>query len=152
MTTTPYSSAVAGAQPAPAQSSPAPGPTQESPERPAWTLLSNHGNVLLAVAGSPDARVNEIATQVGITPRATLAILKDLEGAGFLTRHRVGRRTHYTINAHRPFWHPAAASHEVGELLTVFTPAPVDYAPHRTGPAAAHRGTGAETDAPTGVA
>jgi hypothetical protein len=90
--------------------------------RPSWTLLTNHGHVLLAVAGSPDARVTEIAAQVGITVRATLAILKDLEAAGFLTRQRVGRRSHYTVDRHQHFRHPATAAHEVAELLAIFAP------------------------------
>lgn len=90
--------------------------------RPSWTLLTNHGHVLLAVAQSQDARVAEIASQVGISTRATLTILKDLEDAGYLTRCRVGRRSHYTVDAHRHFRHPATATHEVGELLAIFTP------------------------------
>ena len=88
-------------------------------ERPAWTFLSNHGHVLVAVANSSDARISEIAAEVGISGRATLAILKDLEDAGYLTRQRVGRRTHYTVDGHRHFRHPAEASHEIGELLAV---------------------------------
>ncbi|WP_229586959.1 winged helix-turn-helix domain-containing protein [Kocuria sp. CCUG 69068] len=107
-----------------------PPPSSEDPEapgpevvaRPAWTLLTNHGHVLLAVTQSQDARVAEIAAQVGITTRATLTILKDLEDAGYLTRHRVGRRSHYTVNTHQHFRHPATASHEVGELLAIFVP------------------------------
>ncbi|MFE7629511.1 winged helix-turn-helix domain-containing protein [Kocuria sp. NPDC057446] len=73
------------------------------------------------MAESQDARVAEIAAQVGISARATLAILKDLEDAGYLTRHRVGRRSHYTLDTHQHFRHPATASHEVGELLAIFT-------------------------------
>ncbi|MUN64624.1 MarR family transcriptional regulator [Kocuria sediminis] len=96
-------------------------PEQRGSERPAWTLLTNHGHVLLAVAQSQDARVAEIAAQVGISTRATLAILKDLESAGYLTRRRVGRRSHYTVDIHQHFRHPATATHEVGELLAIFT-------------------------------
>ncbi|MGQ1796733.1 helix-turn-helix transcriptional regulator [Kocuria oceani] len=92
--------------------------------RPPWTFLTNHGHVLLAVAQSQDARVSEIAARVGITTRATLAILKDLESAGYLRRHRTGRRSHYTVDGHRPFRHPAIAAHEIGELLDVLAPAP----------------------------
>jgi hypothetical protein len=95
-------------------------PEQRGSERPAWTLLTNHGHVLLAVAESQDARVADIAARVGITPRATLAILKDLEDAAYLTRRRVGRRSHYTVDAHQHFRHPATAAHEVGELLAIF--------------------------------
>ena len=87
--------------------------------RPAWTFLTNHGHVLLAVAGDPDIRVADLAAQVGITTRAALLILHDLEEAGYVRRERVGRRTHYTVERHRPFRHPSIAGHEVGELLTV---------------------------------
>ncbi|GAA4735389.1 hypothetical protein GCM10023328_14370 [Modestobacter marinus] len=90
-----------------------------------WTFLTNHGHVLLAVAGAPDLRVAEIAAQVGITPRAALAILRDLEDTGYVRRTRVGRRTHYTVQPHQPFRHPAAAAHEVDELLAILgSPSP----------------------------
>jgi len=46
-----------------------------------WTFLTNHGHLLLAVARSPDARVHELAAVVGITERAALLILRDLEDA-----------------------------------------------------------------------
>jgi DNA-binding IclR family transcriptional regulator len=85
-----------------------------------WTFLSNHAHVLLAAAAHPDARTDELAATVGITRRATLSILKDLEEAGYLTRTRVGRRTHYTITPNRPFRHPTAAHRHVDELLAIF--------------------------------
>jgi hypothetical protein len=31
-----------------------------------------------------------------------------------------GRRTHYVVNEHRPFRHPAEADHRVGDLLALF--------------------------------
>ena len=92
--------------------------------RPGWRLITNHGHVLLTVATTPDARVSEIAARVGITTRATLGILDDLEAAGYVRRTKVGRRNHYAVDGHRPFRHPAAASHEVGELLAIFSDAP----------------------------
>ena len=90
--------------------------------RPYWTFLTNHGHVLLAVAAAPDALVEEIAAQVGITTRATLGILRDLEVAGYLVRTRRGRRTHYEVQPHRPFRHPSTAAHEIDELLAIFLP------------------------------
>lgn len=100
--------------------------------RPGWTFLTNHGHVLLAVAAAPDALVSDIAGRVGITTRATLAILSDLERDGYVVRTRVGRRTHYTVDAHRPFRHPTNAAHEVGELLGIFSePPPPARAPRR---------------------
>jgi DNA-binding transcriptional ArsR family regulator len=89
---------------------------------PSWTFLTNHGHVLLAVAADPDTRVEEVAARVGISPRAVLAILRDLEDAGYLTRTRRGRRTHYELVPHRPFRHPSEADREVDELLAVFAP------------------------------
>lgn len=100
---------------------PEPGGTVPGP-RPPWTFLTNHGHVLLAVTRSRDARVSEIAAQVGISGRATLSILKDLETAGYLSRQRNGRRRHYTVDGHRPFRHPTVAAHEIGELLAVLAP------------------------------
>src|SRR6478672_5357151 len=88
--------------------------------RPTWTFLTNHGHVLLAVAADPHARVTDIATRVGITPRATLQILKDLEGSGYLHRRRDGRRTNYAIEPHQHFRHPAAASQEIDGLIGLF--------------------------------
>jgi DNA-binding IclR family transcriptional regulator len=90
--------------------------------RPSWTFLTNHGHVLLAVAADPDSRVEHIAARVGITQRATLGILRDLEEEGYLVRSRRGRRTHYAVQPHRPFRHPSAAHREVDELLAIFAP------------------------------
>jgi len=84
-----------------------------------WTFLTNHGHLLLAVARSPDARVHELAAVVGITERAALLILRDLEDADYLHRTRVGRRTRYTLHRSRPLRHPADAGHSVDELLAV---------------------------------
>lgn len=85
-----------------------------------WTLLTNHGHVLVQVHRDPDARVRDIADAVGITERATLNILRDLEEGGYITRVPQGRRTHYVVNPRRPFRHPAEADHPVGDLLALF--------------------------------
>ena len=106
--------------------------------RPSWTFLTNHGHVLLAIATTPDRTVAELADRVGITPRTTLSILKDLEQAGYLERTRVGRRTQYRIDRHRHFRSQLAAGHEVGELLAIF--APEEQPDERGGDATASRG------------
>ena len=92
--------------------------------RPAWTFLTNHGHVLLAVAAYPQARVADLAARVGISARAILQILKDLEEAGYLRRWRDGRRTHYAIEPHQHFRHPAAAGREVDGLIGLFRDPP----------------------------
>jgi DeoR/GlpR family transcriptional regulator of sugar metabolism len=89
-------------------------------ERP-WTFLTNHGHMLVAVAREPEARVQDLAAVVGVTPRSALSLLADLEEAGYLHRTRTGRRTTYTLHPHQPFRHPTTASHEVDELLAIFT-------------------------------
>ncbi len=95
------------------------------PRRPAWTFLTNHGHVLLSVAADPQARITDIAARVGITPRSTLQILKDLEDGGYLHRVRAGRRTRYAIEPHRHFRHPATANREIDGLIGLFSgPAP----------------------------
>jgi DNA-binding MarR family transcriptional regulator len=92
----------------------------ETPGR-SWTLLTNHGRVLLLVARDPDARLRDLAEAAGITERAAQTIVGDLEEAGYLTRQRTGRRNHYLVHRRRPFRHPAEADHSVGELLDLFT-------------------------------
>jgi hypothetical protein len=89
-------------------------------ERPNWTFLTNHGHVLIALSREPESRVRDIAATVGITERATQAILADLERGGYVTRIRVGRRNTYELHDHRPLRHPAEADHEIGELVRLF--------------------------------
>jgi hypothetical protein len=61
---------------------------------------------------------------VGITERAAQAIVADLEQAGYLEHTRVGRRNRYTVNPAGHFRHPAEADRRIGDLLSLFTPAP----------------------------
>jgi PAS domain S-box-containing protein len=84
---------------------------------PSFFLLTNHGQVLVAVAEKPDVRIREIADRVGITERATQTILNDLVGAGYVERTRVGRRNTYTVDPEKPFPHPALHQ-PVGSLLS----------------------------------
>lgn len=89
--------------------------------RPEWTLLSNHGHVLVAIARGiaedRPVRLRAVAQQVGITERSVYGIVADLEKAGFLERTRVGRENRYRIAADAPLRHPNEAHHTVGELL-----------------------------------
>lgn len=90
------------------------------PSGPAWTFLTHHGQMLLAVAQRPDARVRDLAEQVGVSPRAAVSLLGDLVGAGYVERRREGRRNVYAVHAELPFRHPAHSDHAVGELMAVF--------------------------------
>ena len=65
-------------------------------------------------------RLRTIANCVGITERATHKIICELEEAGYLTRHRLGRLNFYEVHPDLPLRHPLEADHSVGELLKVF--------------------------------
>lgn len=86
-----------------------------------WTFLTNHAHVLRAIASDPDIRVRDLGDRVGITERAALRILADLEEGGYLGRERVGRRTHYRLCVDRPMRHPMEASLSVASLLDALT-------------------------------
>jgi DNA-binding MarR family transcriptional regulator len=92
---------------------------QQPPSR-TWTFLTNHGHVLIYLARHPDARVRDIAAAVGITERATVAILGDLVDGGYVERQRVGRRNTYEVRAEAALRHPEESDHRVGEILGVF--------------------------------
>lgn len=81
-----------------------------------WGFLTNHTHVLLAIARDPDTRLRHIADCVGITERATHRIVTDLIDAGYLTRHRLGRRSFYEVHADLPL-RDAAGDHRIGEVF-----------------------------------
>jgi DNA-binding MarR family transcriptional regulator len=93
-----------------------------------WTFLSNHAHVLVCIARDPDARVREIAQQVGITERAVHRILADLEQGAVIERVRQGRRTHYLVHLSRPLRHPLECGRTVGDLLRMLLDAPLQLA------------------------
>ncbi len=82
-----------------------------------WTLLSNHGHVLVCISEDADIRGRDIAARVGITERAALSIVADLVEAGYVSKDRVGRRNQYEIHPELPLRHPVESEHSIGELL-----------------------------------
>jgi predicted transcriptional regulator len=91
-----------------------------------WTFLSNHGHVLVCLAGSPSMRVREVAARVGISERAVQRIVGELTAAGYVRRTRKGRRNRYTVRGNLPLRHPVEAHRRVGDLVAaVGAPAPV---------------------------
>jgi hypothetical protein len=86
----------------------------------AWTFLSNHGHVLVAVKEEPDALLRELAARVGISERAVQLILGDLERAGYVVKVRTGRRNHYTVTSGLHLRHPMERDSSVDDLLSVF--------------------------------
>ena len=66
---------------------------KSSPEpKTGWTFLTNHSHVLICLAENSDLRIRDLADRVGITERAVLKILGELEDGGIISRERAGRR------------------------------------------------------------
>jgi predicted ArsR family transcriptional regulator len=82
-----------------------------------WTFLSHHGHVLVLLARTPDATIDNLATEVGITSRSVVSVLKDLHDDGYISKKKMGRRNHYDINSEAPLRHPTNDHHTVGELI-----------------------------------
>jgi predicted transcriptional regulator len=86
-------------------------------DKPDWTFLTNHAQVLSCIAEEPDIRGRDIAERVGITERAAQSIIADLVACGYVTRTREGRRNRYAIVPEGRLRHPLQADHTIGELL-----------------------------------
>jgi DNA-binding MarR family transcriptional regulator len=84
---------------------------------PDWTLLTNHGHMLVVLSRSPDARIRDIADAIGITEGSAQRIVGELVEAGYLERRREGRRNVYSVNDSLPLRHPIERDHVVGDLL-----------------------------------
>jgi DNA-binding MarR family transcriptional regulator len=82
-----------------------------------WTFLTNHAQVLLCLAETPEIRLRDVAERVGITERATQRILAELIEAGYVKSERVGRRNRYTVDRQHAMRHSAQFGYEIGALL-----------------------------------
>ena len=86
------------------------------------SFLTNHAQVLVCVSRDPEMRLRDIADCVGITERAAHRIVCELEGEGYLTRGRNGRRSVYTVHAERELPHTLEKGTRVGDLLRSTSP------------------------------
>ena len=89
---------------------------------PEWDFITNHGGVLVAVFRQPRITAREISHQLGITERAVLKIVADLDEAGYITRSREGRTNTYKVNQDRPLPGPILKDIAVGDLLNILKP------------------------------
>jgi DNA-binding transcriptional ArsR family regulator len=83
----------------------------------AWTFITNHAQVLLALAQRPDLRVREIASATAITERYAYRVLRDLEDAGYVERRREGRSNVYRIHPELALGDPIVEEHLLWDLL-----------------------------------
>ena len=95
----------------PARRRPDPGPAI------GWTYLTNHTHTIITLLREPDILVRELAIEVGITERAILRILGELEQEGVITKTREGRRNHYEVNLDAPLRHPLEAHCTLRDLV-----------------------------------
>jgi len=84
-----------------------------------WTFLTNHARVLLCIAHDPGVRLRDIAASLDISERSAYGIVTELAEAGYVVKHKDGRRNRYQIQAHLPL--PEATSQErtIGEVLAL---------------------------------
>src|SRR4030066_2097084 len=76
-----------------------------------FSFLTNHAFVLIQIARSPRATLREIARKTKVTERTVYKIVRDLETAGYIVKHRDGRRNSYSLNENVLLGH-----HLTGEL------------------------------------
>jgi DNA-binding transcriptional ArsR family regulator len=82
-----------------------------------WKFITNHAQVLLALARNPQATVAELAEAAQITERSAYRVLADLQQAGYVRRRKVGRHNSYEINPSLPLLDPTIENELVTDLL-----------------------------------
>lgn len=85
-----------------------------------WTLLTNHGRILLLISKKPTILIRELASLAGVTERRAQSIVSDLENEKYIIKIKDGRQNYYSVNKKQPFRHPAETGHNVGELIKIF--------------------------------
>ena len=84
-----------------------------------WTFFSNYGHVLVCLARNREARLRDVALEVGITERAVQKIVRDLQDADMLTVTKQGRCNRYRINKRKSLRHGLESHCTVGKLLNL---------------------------------
>ncbi|MBM3149745.1 MAG: winged helix-turn-helix transcriptional regulator [Chloroflexi bacterium] len=84
-----------------------------------WAFVTNHALVLAYIARHKRITALELASEIGITERATRKIIADLLEEGYIIKEREGRRNRYDIVPDQPLRNPINGEAEVGALLRV---------------------------------
>jgi DNA-binding transcriptional regulator PaaX len=82
-----------------------------------WTFVTNHAVVLVHIGRHTSVTARELSLEIGITERAIRRIIAELEGEGYITKAKEGRRVRYTINPHLPMRHKTQKDKIVGDFL-----------------------------------
>ena len=86
-----------------------------------WTFFSNYGHVLVCLSRNNQARLRDVAYEVGITERAVQKIVKDMQDAGFITVSKQGRCNRYRLNKRKSLRHGLESHCNIGKLLALVT-------------------------------
>jgi hypothetical protein len=86
-----------------------------------WGFMTNHARVLLCIAHDPGVRLRDIAARTGVTERTAYGIVTDLTEAGYVVKHKDGRRNRYQIQAHLPLPETDSPESTIGEILALLT-------------------------------
>ena len=84
-----------------------------------WSFLTSHARVLLCIAHDPGVRLRDIAARTGVTERTAYGIVTDLTEAGYVVKHKDGRRNRYQIQAHLPLPETDSRERTIGEILAL---------------------------------
>jgi Mn-dependent DtxR family transcriptional regulator len=82
-----------------------------------WSLLTNHGRLLLVIENEPGLRVRDMAERLHLSERGVALILRDLREAGYVNYRREGRRVFDRVVADKPLRRHTLQHRTVGELL-----------------------------------
>jgi hypothetical protein len=96
-----------------------------------WSFLTNHARVLLCIARDPGVRLRDVAASLGITERSAHAIVTDLTAAGYLIKHKHGRRNRYQIQAQLPLPEPTSEEPAIGDVLALLAGDGAEQQPRR---------------------
>jgi DNA-binding IclR family transcriptional regulator len=94
-----------------------------------FNFLTNHAFVLIQIARNPRGTLREIARETKLTERTVYKIVRDLERADYIVKHRDGRRNSYSLNEdvlldHRVFGETTVA--QLADRLRSLAAAPRD--------------------------
>lgn len=84
-----------------------------------WTLFSNHGHVLVCLARDLEARLRDVAADVGITERAVQKIVRDLQEGDMVSVTKIGRRNRYRIHKKKSLRHDLEAHSTISDLANI---------------------------------